>query len=346
MKIVHVIFSLKTGGSETMLVDIINEQVNSDNDLELIIINDEYENALVDKIDKRVKISYMRRVRGRNTIFVALKLNMYAVLYRPDVVHFHDHTGIGMFFYQSFKKVLTVHAIGFNSKYWRRYDAICSISNAVKEDLKNRIGIDSSLVYNGISFKTIKQKQISSKNKAELRLLQISRLDHQTKGQDILIDAIKLVAGKYFGKISVDFIGEGDSRSYLEAKVLESGLSDSIRFLGLKSRDYIYEHLNEYDLLVQPSVYEGFGLAIAEGIAAKIPVLISDNKGPMEVIAEGKYGFVFKNGDSIDCAEKIIQIAMMSDDKIRMLTQDAFLYAEKMFNIENTAQNYLNLYKD
>ena len=53
-------------------------------------------------------------------------------------------------------------------------------------------------------------------------------------------------------------------------------LNNYISFLGLRYRDYIYYHLSDYDLLVKPSLFEGFGLTIVEGKASGIEVLVSD----------------------------------------------------------------------
>lgn len=47
MKIVHCIWSFHTGGAETMLVDIANEQAKTQN-VTIIIVNDSYQKYLID----------------------------------------------------------------------------------------------------------------------------------------------------------------------------------------------------------------------------------------------------------------------------------------------------------
>ena len=54
--------------------------------------------------------------------------------------------------------------------------------------------------------------------------------------------------------------------------VQEYNLNSYISFLGSKDTHYIEQHLKDYDLLVQPSRIEGFGLTVAEAMAAKVPV--------------------------------------------------------------------------
>jgi glycosyltransferase involved in cell wall biosynthesis len=92
---------------------------------------------------------------------------------------------------------------------------------------------------------------------------------------------------------------------------------------------------------VQPSIFEGFGLTIAEAIAAKVPVITSDLEGPIEVIDGGHYGIPFQCGNAIDVANKIIQFY---NNTISIDTDTAWRYAHENFNIEATAQKYLDEY--
>lgn len=67
-------------------------------------------------------------------------------------------------------------------------------------------------------------------------------------------------------------------------------LEDHVIFEGLKEQAWIYENLCRYDLFIQPSRYEGFGLTVAEAISAKVPVLVSNIEGPLEIIDGGRLG--------------------------------------------------------
>lgn len=114
------------------------------------------------------------------------------------------------------------------------------------------------------------------------------------KGQDILIEAIFILHQKGFKNISVDFIGDGESKDFLKELVKSKQLENQIHFLGSKEQSYIFSHLKEYDLFVQPSRKEGFGLTVTEAMVAKIPVLVSDQEGPMEIIKMGNMVIISK----------------------------------------------------
>lgn len=57
MKIVHLVWSLKLGGSETMLVNIANEQCKTER-VTIIIINEFYNKKLLESISKMYGLYY------------------------------------------------------------------------------------------------------------------------------------------------------------------------------------------------------------------------------------------------------------------------------------------------
>ena len=130
MKILHVIYSFTTGGTETMLVDIINKQVETE-DVTLIIINDFIDKELVESIDKRAKIIYLRRKPGSKSVIPFIKLNWFIWKERPDAIHAHYlsifKVILPIFDYKLF---VTIHALGFNLTNAKRAKCIFAISEA------------------------------------------------------------------------------------------------------------------------------------------------------------------------------------------------------------------------
>lgn len=343
MKIVHLIYSFQIGGAETMLVDILNHQVEYES-VSLIIINNEYSDELLDKISSKVNIYKLNRKPSSKNIFKIVRLNILLKQIKPDIVHLH-HTGISPLIFVCRDIVyLTVHAIGVDDKYFARNQKIFAISNAVKNDIRIKGNYPVEVVYNGIDSNAIKIKADSCDN-SKFRILQVGRLYHSIKGQHILITALSiLVNQKGFRNICVDFIGDGPSFSYLKKMVDSLELAEYVNFIGLKDREYIYNNLCNYNLYVQPSLYEGFGLTVVEAMAAKVPVLISANDGPLEIIDNGRFGEFFIKGDCYDCANKIEYIYnnySMSLDK----SENAYFHMKENFSIKSTSEKYLNLYK-
>lgn len=327
-----------------MLVDIANEQVKS-HDVSIFVVNNEVYTTVKKYLNINVHIYCIGRPPGSKNPWYLLKLNYYLIKSRPEILHCHQdslYSAIWLFYVP---KVATLHdtkiSLTSNARY---FNAIYCISRSVRHDIKQRYPeIETRLVYNGIKIGLQISKSVF--NYSPFRIVQVSNLIHEKKGQDLLIRAVAMLVNRYRVDVVVDFIGEGLSEQYLRSLVGELGLENHCQFLGPKSRQYIYNHLHNYDLLVQPSRKEGFGLTVIEGMTSGVPVLVSDIEGPMEIIANGDYGYYFKNGDYADLSLQIFNIIKLSREPDFMdYCTRAKRYVDHKFDIAHTAQMYIEEY--
>ncbi|WP_026309448.1 glycosyltransferase family 4 protein [Niabella aurantiaca] len=349
MNILHLLFSMKTGGIETMLVDIVNTQ-SLQHSISVAVVNDEIDESLVAKLRPDVRFYRINRTRGSRSLRSVIRIiRLNDIIYRNkyDVIHCHSHSVVKLL-WPAFRKksILTLHITDIDSKHFGKYRKIYAISGAVAEDLKRRTGVHATVICNGIDMNGIYEKSDDFPATGEqFSIVQVGRLETEKKGQHVLIEAISLLKKKGVQQIHVDFIGEGVSFDYLQELVKKLGVDAQISFLGLRDRDYIYKHLKDYDLLVQPSFIEGFGLTIVESMAAKTPVLVSDIDGPMEVIANGKYGICFETGSAPDLAGRLEEFIKDDRDKITEVAENACEHAKKHYSIQRTASDYLKEYE-
>ena len=242
-----------------------------------------------------------------------------------------------------YKLFVTIHALGFNLTNAKRAKCIFAISEAVKEDIVSRGDYNVAVVSNGICLEKIKHRSNMYMNDRIFKIVQVANLRGK-KGQDILIDAIALLKEKGIENICVDFIGTGPTELALKEQACKKGIAEKINFLGLKNRTFIYSHLKEYDLMCHPAREEGFGLAVAEGIAAKLPVLVSDEGGPYEIINKGEFGYTFKMEDSKDCADKI-EYLLNNYKEAQTKTENAFKHVEKNYSVDRMVKEYIESFK-
>lgn len=347
MKILHIIISLKNGGAENLLVDLVNLQVKKNN-VSIIIIKDEIENSLLARINSNVKIISINRKSSKKRLKNLIKLNFCYLLAKPDVVHFHNPLVLrNILFKKLYKKIITVHDVGLSSKYYKYFNKLIAISNIVKKDIKLRSQFDSEVVYNGINFNMIEMKK-DFILKQNIKILQVSRLIHQKKGQDLLIKTVYNLLKKEDTKIDIQlyFIGEGGSLEYLEDIANRYEINKNVHFMGNKSREYIYKNLKNYDILVQPSRYEGFGLTILEGVCAKLPVIASNIDGPNELknILKNLFLFEVDNEKSLEFEiRRVIQLFELN--KIKSVCENNYSYLIQNFSINRTVENYNYIYK-
>lgn len=344
MNIVHCILSLNTGGAETLLVDIINEQSKT-NKVTLIIINDSFDPSILKKISQNVSIHLLKRKPKSRNLIPIIKFNILLFKISPNIIHLHHASISQIIFTKSAKITYTSHAIGINIPNNQKIAKIIAISNAVKTDLEDRnVNIPIVVIPNGIPITNINYREKFNPH-TPFKIIQIARLYHEIKGQDILIKALAELKARGLTDITVDFIGSGASETFLKALAKNLNVTKQINFLGTKDRDYIYAHLCEYDLMCHPSRSEGFGLTVAEGMAANIPVLVSNDDGPFELIQHGKYGYFFTKNDIADCANQISQIIAHYDETVP-LCRLAYEHVSSTYSVTQTAIQYIQLYKN
>lgn len=347
MRIVHILFNLKLGGTETMLLDIMSEQAKLGHNVTLLLINNSHDAELLNRIDKNVSIKQIGRRDGSKNPWHIIKLNYTIGKLRPDAIHVHNVKALGMIFTPQKKNIIfTAHCIGISNHLVKKARKICAISKAVRDDIKRHHNIDAIVVYNGIDVKSIKK---SPKRLHErFKIVQVGRMYAETKGQDILITAVAKLKSEGISDISIDFIGDGASANAMKNLAKKLDISNQTNFLGACPRSYIYEHLCGYNLLVQPSRDEGFGLTIAEAMAAKVPTLASNLPAISELLVNGKYGNLFSLGSNEveNCASGILEIKNNYARYKNRANEEAFEYVASTFDISTVARNYVTQYNN
>ena len=143
------------------------------------------------------------------------------------------------------------------------------------------------------------------------------------------------------------FFGEGENLDELKELVDAYELGDSVSIQEGMSRREIYKSLHKFDILVLPSHFEGFGLALIEGMAAGLVVIASDCDGPGEIICHGENGFLFERQSFRSFCEVGLAIIQQFDNpqllEIARKGQNDVL---EKYDIRRTAQQYLEIYKD
>jgi glycosyltransferase involved in cell wall biosynthesis len=344
VKIVHLTWGLGVGGAETMLGNIAAEQAVA-HATWIIVGNRDIDASIMQSLARSVRLVTLGRPPGSANPWYLIKLILWLWWISPDIVHAHQESFAYLKRLISASMVLTVHNTRLPlSDNLTAYDSVCCISEAVREDVLSRFPeCKPRVIHNGINFSAVRLKVRYGGN--PFRMVQVGRLAHEQKGQDLLIRSLATVRDRTGKDIVCDFIGDGDSLPYLKRLAIDCAVEGHCRFVGVTSRQDIYDRLHEYDLLVQPSRYEGFGLTVIEGMAAGLPVLVSDIEGPMEIIADGRLGWPFRSEDTKDLASKVIELIELSRlphfaDQMRGRAEEA----QGRYDIKLTAQQYLDEY--
>lgn len=167
----------------------------------------------------------------------------------------------------------------------------------------------------------------------------VGRLSEQ-KGMKYFIEAIPNVK-KNNPNIKYIIVGDGDERNILTDLSKELNLEDDIIFLGY--RNDIKNIMSQVDFLVLSSLWEGFPLAPIEAFAVGKTVIATAVDGTVEIISDGKNGFLVPAKDSGNLSKKIIEL--INNLELRQSFEDAALETYyKNFSFDKYAIKIIQFY--
>jgi starch synthase len=163
-------------------------------------------------------------------------------------------------------------------------------------------------------------KRSPSKSSSPLRVLFVGGLS-QRKGIADLFDAVELV--KPHAELTV--IGR---RIGANCTVLDSALGKH-RWVASLPREEILAEMRRHDVLVFPSLFEGFGLVVTEALSQGLPVITTPHTCGPDVLTEGKDGFIVPIRDSQAIAEKL-ELLHRDRDRLAAMSEAARKKAETL----------------
>jgi glycosyltransferase involved in cell wall biosynthesis len=161
----------------------------------------------------------------------------------------------------------------------------------------------------------------SNERKADdkiVRLLSVTRLDKTERDKGVLhvIESISHLQNNL--NIQYRIVGDGDDLPHLKELVEKYGLAKNVMFLGALEDNLLWEEYRNADIFVLPSSKEGFGIVFLEAMYFSLPVIGAAEKGALDVIKDGKNGYLVQFGNLFQIAEKIKIIAKDSEHKRRL----------------------------
>lgn len=151
------------------------------------------------------------------------------------------------------------------------------------------------------------------------------------KGLPELLHAVRLLKDEGV-EIQLNLAGpEGDGVDYLLKTIAQLQINQEVRYLGMISRADKIDLLRTCEIYVQPSHYEGFGLATAEAMGCGACVVVCDVGAVREVV--GDCGFYVAPGSPTELAKAIKQV--LTDDALRhKLQAGAYRRARARFAVD------------
>lgn len=109
-------------------------------------------------------------------------------------------------------------------------------------------------------------------------------------------------------------LGGGSQEDQVKKFVSDKGLSNRVHFCGYLQNEALAGYYQAADVYLSASHIDGSSVALMESMACGCPALVSDIPANLEWIADGEQGWVFKDGNPDNLAEKIINISQNRKD--------------------------------
>jgi L-malate glycosyltransferase len=339
--ILLIILNSAYGGAERHVLDICRYLDRTKFNLSIIVP----ENTKIEEELKKMKNIQVETVnRGSSSVFTMSKLIKKI---NPDSIHVHSPRA-------TLLAAISVGIAGFKGNFittahgWipnrlklkkgielvylsalKRYSKIIAVSDDVKKTLSsNKIPLERiETIYNGVEIAEAKLSDISASRK----IVFLGRYIEE-KGIPFLLEAIKEINNSELkDKLTVDFYGDGPLKTYVSQTINELE-TNNVRNCGFLNPNQVIKTLQNYDILIMPSIQEGFPYTLVEAFSAGIPVIASRVGGIPEALENGYNGFLTTPKSSADLREAIETFIKLDDAKVLEMKKNS-LETSKKFNV-------------
>ena len=220
---------------------------------------------------------------------------------------------------------------------------IFAISDAARQTLVHEEGVPATrvtVVENGTDVERIERLALGAGTRAGEGLIvgTVGSLERR-KGHEHLLDAIARVRLEPLPRLVL--IGDGPERGRLVALAERLGVADRVEFAGYLRNPY--PRIAGFDIYAQPSVEEGFGIAVIEAMALERPVVVARSGGLPEIVTDGLNGIVVPPADPRALGDAIARLAADTVLRRRLAAAGKALVAER-FDAARTAERYGQAY--
>ena len=135
-----------------------------------------------------------------------------------------------------------------------------------------------------------------------------------------MLDACRILAGEGLsfrcvlaGKLTQDYPG-----NTLSEEICEKGLEGIVEYTGEKYGEDKWDAFSQADVFVHPSYNDCFPLVLLEALGAGLPVVSTMEGGIPDIVRNGETGFLCPPRDADALADRISQLLMDPDLRLRM----------------------------
>jgi glycosyltransferase involved in cell wall biosynthesis len=178
-------------------------------------------------------------------------------------------------------------------------DEVIAVSRDVAERVRGR---EARVIHSGVEIPGANGSGLVPPGSASGLVLGTAGRLAKVKGLGRLLRAVAQLRHD-LADVRLEIAGSGPERGSLEAEVRELGLAEHVRFLGWCPD--LQPIFAGWDVVVQPSLDEGLPMATLEAMAAGLPVVATAVGGFMEIVEDGKTGWLVPPHDPVALVDRL-----------------------------------------
>jgi glycosyltransferase involved in cell wall biosynthesis len=274
---------------------------------------------------------------------------------KPDVIHTHllalPYVLPATFFshakcYHTVHNVAEKEATGLMRIFeWAAYKLLgftpVAISPYCRKTIADLYRISEKkipMVFNGIDTKRFKvTKPYHLRESLPFTIITTGRMEEQ-KCQSVMIEAFRQFHNHYPDS-RLRMLGDGPLRSKLEAQISESGLTDAVELAGIVSD--VERHLNEANLFLLTSEFEGLPLSVLEAMSCGLPVVSTRSGGTVDIVSD-QTGILTDVNDIEALTNALCKLA--EDSILRAKLSEAAIRFASDFDISACVDGYAKMF--
>lgn len=203
------------------------------------------------------------------------------------------------------------------AKYAPYYDGIINVSPQ-DQDIAESFGVkDTCVILNGVDLK--KFSGIEKKEKFDNKFVYFGRIS-ENKGIYQCLEKLS----EYKSNYRFYIIGKCEDAEYLnklKTFIADNKMKDKVFFCGQLSNEEVRDKIIESDIILMPSLHEGFGMTLVECLVSNRPIIANDIES---------YRYILK---SVNAEEYLFDYS--SSD---LISEKITFLCSKNINIENIDQ--------
>lgn len=262
-----------------------------------------------------------------NTIFPAAIPALYAINKFPKAKFFITEHWSGYYPEDGNYKGFLVKY--FTRKIVRKANKIFVISDKLKNAMQSHKLINHyELINNVVDTSVFKPLPFQNRIPDVLKILHVSSLVDREKNITGIVKIAELLKKKNV-QFNLTIVGDNADEINNHKELAYKNLTKSeINFVGYKTPQEIADYMNQSDVFLLFSNYEGMPVVLLESMACGLPV-ITTNVGQVNKIVKAEMGIVLNSGDINECVEKLCKFkrsAFLNADLMHQEIENEFGY--------------------